>query len=416
MSTFSLISPGRASTTAASRASDRDHVQHPVRSRRFAPAHRRDRRPAARSVDRAGRDRRRGRGQQEAAAAVAVLPARARGADPAPARRPAPRRAAARQRRADLARAAGGDRAARNPVRGRGLRSRRSAGVLGSRPRPLRQPHADVGLSLDRPGDPRRERGPRRGRHSADAAGGRSRSVVAPICCRRTTRAPRIIARLPFGARGNARSGGDALGRSAAAPSRRPAPTARCSPSKPRPTSAARGFSGCWRRRAWSAPSSPPASMPGRRPSDRDRRFRAALPIRASPHFRTAARSRRCIGCWRSAATPCRCRQRRSRPAPRKAEPQMTRITGPAPRPGILDIAPYVGGEAQDRRGRAADPPRLERERAGAQPQGDGRLSGARRRDPPLSRRQRRDRCARRSAAVTGSTRRGSSAAPARTS
>src|SRR5438876_1576852 len=48
-------------------------------------------------------------------------------------------------------------------------------------------------------------------------------------------------------------------------------------------------------------------------------------------------------GCGLSAATRCRSRCRPSRP---KAEP-MTRETGPVPRPGILEISPYIGGEAK---------------------------------------------------------------------
>ncbi len=55
----------------------------------------------------------------------------------------------------------------------------------------------------------------------------------------------------------------------------------------------------------------------------------------------------------------------------------MTRSIGPAPRPGILDIAPYVGGEA--RIAGVERPIRLASNESalGSEPQGDGRLSGA---------------------------------------
>ena len=135
------------------------------------------------------------------------------------------------------------------------------AGLLGSRPRPLRQPRADVGLSLDRPGDPRRDRRRGRGRHPADAAGGRPRSVVAPFGCREDDNAPRVIARLPFGPRGNARSdGSDALvdrTRRTAGDRRRPHLSSL--PNR-RPTSAGRDFSACCRPPGSPAPSSPHGS------------------------------------------------------------------------------------------------------------------------------------------------------------
>ena len=81
----------------------------------------------------------------------------------------------------------------------------------------------------------------------------------------------------------------------------------------------------------------------------------------------------------------------------------MTHGTGAGAPPRHSRHRPYVGGEAKVGRGRAADPPRLERERARAEQQGDRGLPGSRRRDPSLSGRQRRRSCARRSGDATGS-------------
>ena len=142
-----------------------------------------------------------GRGEQEGRRCRRSISRRARRRSCAGSPRAIAARCRSRTRGAHLARAAGGDGAARNAVRGRRLRAGRDAPGFWDLARDHYGSHdADDRLSLDRPGDPRRRRGPRRGRRAADAAGGRRRPVVARICCRRDGDAPRVIARLPFGA------------------------------------------------------------------------------------------------------------------------------------------------------------------------------------------------------------------------
>src|SRR5260370_31686469 len=84
---------------------------------------------------------------------------------------------------------------------------------------------------------------------------------------------------------------------------------------------------------------------------------------RPTPGSKTSGRSwaRTCSALYRWAATPCRslqpsCRRRPCRilpsrleppPPPRQGVEPMTTATTPVPGPGILDIAPYVGGESK---------------------------------------------------------------------
>ena len=130
-----------------------------------------------------------GRGVQAQRRRRRGAPTGARGGDPAPAGGAQPRRAAAGDTGADLARAARRDDPRAGQLHDRGLRPAGRAGLLGHGARPLRQPYADAGLPLDRPGDPRRHRGPGRDRRTADAAGGGPRPVVAASAVDRRQRA-----------------------------------------------------------------------------------------------------------------------------------------------------------------------------------------------------------------------------------
>ena len=147
-------------------------------------------------------------------------------------------------------------------VCGRGFCADRIARLLGSGTRPLWQQHADVGLSLDRPSDPRRHRGSSLGRCPADAAGGRDRSLVAPppVEAMKAHRASLLVYRSAPGATPAATA--PTHSRSAAVCSRRPVRIAPCWRPSAQQTSVAAGSSGFSRRSGWSAPSLRPTSMP----------------------------------------------------------------------------------------------------------------------------------------------------------
>ena len=227
---------------------------------------------------------------------------------------------------------------------------------------------------------------------------------------------PRVIARLPFGRpRQRPRHGRAKRWQSDMARSRRPAPTEPCSSPNRRPTSAARDFLELLSSLglAGSVLASWEYAGGAFNLIEIDgfcRAFRSA----SDPFSRAA---------WRGAVSPAAVRRlcpAAARGGARLRRSERLKHNGHHIRPGAAPWhsrhRPLCRRRGQDRRDRAADSPRLERKRAGPEPQGDGRLSGARRRNPPLSRRQRRDITQGDRAAVTGSTRRGSSAAPARTS
>ena len=280
---------------------------------------------------------------------------------------------------------------------------------------------------LGEPGDPRRRRGA--GRRSASC---RCRRRTRPIrgggiCCRPTTTAPHVIARLPFGGRGNARSdGADALaiGRGAQQPTGHDR-TLLATENAP-DISRGRLFSilaGLGLRCTFIAScehaegGNTLIEIDGFVAADDPRldRFRAQLgaalyrllPLGgyAVPLSAAELAAAGCGACGAAAVPAVR----------REAEP-MTSPTAPVPGPGILDIAPYVGGEAKA--AGVERPIRLASNESalGPEPEGDRRLPRARRRHPPLSRRQRRRIARGARPASTGSTRRASSAAPARTS
>ena len=269
-----------------------------------------DDRPA-RSDHATGRGRRAAWRSSKKGGDVAFYRPGARGADPAPACRPPSRRLPVRHGRAALARDDGGDGAAATPFSVAVFAPAEGSGCWD-----LARDHFGsltpmTALSFDRPGDRRRRRGPRRGRHPAVAADERRRSVVARICCRRDEDAPRVIARLPFGAaRQRPRRGrrASSIGRGG---SRRPAPTAPFSPSKPAADISRGGSPSRWPTAdlactffsAW-------RSMATGRQSARGRRLRAARATRASPAC-AGSSARRCIAWCRWAATPCRCHRRR---------------------------------------------------------------------------------------------------------
>ena len=91
-------------------------------------------------------------------------------------------------------------------------------------------------------------------------------------------------------------------------------------------------------------------------------------------------------------------------------------MTSPAPRPGILEIAPYVPGESRAPGGPEADQALLQRDAARPQPQGDRRIQGSRRRARALPRRRGDAPAQRDRRALWARMPRASSAARARTS
>ena len=186
MSTFSLILPGRHPTSTPPAAATEPCARDPVRSQRLAPASRRDRRQAAGPADRPGGDRVAGRRQQERRQPAGVSTG-ARGRDHPPARRTSPRRLPCRNPRSHVAGDVGSNGPVAIPFFGRRIRPCRSAGVLGSGARPLRQQYADVGLRHRGSGDPR---GGRRNRpRSASCRCRRRKNPIrgGRICCRPTT-------------------------------------------------------------------------------------------------------------------------------------------------------------------------------------------------------------------------------------
>ena len=112
-----------------------------------------------------------------------------RGRNHPPARRTSPWRPPCRNSRSHVAGDVGSNGPVAIPFFGRRIRPCRSAGVLGSGARPLRQQHADVGLRHRGSGDPRSGRRNRLGRRLAAAEGRRTRSVVAAFAVDRRRRA-----------------------------------------------------------------------------------------------------------------------------------------------------------------------------------------------------------------------------------
>ena len=277
----------------------------------LAPPHRRDRRPAAGSADRAhGRSCRGSPHPSATQRRRRAAPTGARGGDPAPARRAQP---------------AAGCRRRRWCGSGASCSPRRHGRRAPSRSRSTRPPDAPGFWDIARDhygshtpmlafgsagaGHPRRHRGP----------GATVGVLPMPqeedpdpwwrhLLSTHDT-APHVIARLPFGGRGNARSdSGDALaiGRGAQQPTGRDR-TLIATENAPN-ISRGRLFStlaGLDLRCTFIASSE---HAEGGQHADRDRRVRAALTIRASI---ASARSsgRRYTGCCGSAATPCRCRR-----------------------------------------------------------------------------------------------------------
>ena len=233
--------------------------------------------------------------------------------------------------------------------------------------------------------------------------------------------APRVIARLPFGARGNARSdGADALaiGRGE-----------QLETGADRTFFAAESAADISRARFLGLLSSAGSGLHflrvlracrRARQSDRDRRLRADLPIRASPaSVRSSATALYRLLPFGGYARPAV----RGGAAPRRLAGEaltprwLSLPTAPGPAPaGHSRHRSLCRRRGKDRRRRAADPSRLERKRAGPERQSDGRLSRTRRARSTATPTAAPKRCARRSAGVTGSIRRASSAAPARTS
>ena len=314
MSTFSLILAGgepyyyRPSRSAIETMSDTS-----VRSRRVAPPDRRDRRPAAGSADRA-----RSRSSSRVAASKQqqrrrrAASAGARGGDPPPPGR-------AQQRRASRRRAWCGSGASCSPRRS-GMQGAFAVAVYAPPEAPgfwdLARDHYGshtpmLAYRSAGAGDPRGHRG--------QAAVGvlpmpqeeRARSVVAASALERTTATPHVIARLPFGGRGNARAdGGDALaiGRGAEQPTGRDRTllaTENAPEYQPRPHVLDAGRRSDLTLHLHRVAASTPSGantlieidgfVPRRRPAAR------TLP--------RPARRRRCTGCCRSAATRCRCRR-----------------------------------------------------------------------------------------------------------
>ena len=213
------------------------------------------------------------------------LSAGTRGRNHPPARRPSPRRLPGRDTGSHVARDARRRRVRlQSPFAVAVYAPLEAPGLLGSGARPLRQPHADAGLSLDRPGDPRRDRGSGRGRRPADAAGGRARSRGGATCLSTDDEAPRVVARLPFGARGNARTdGADALAIGCGAQQETGRDRTLLVTENAADISRGRMLAVSSRRSGWPAPSWPRASMPeAAEYADRDRGLRADLAIRAS--------------------------------------------------------------------------------------------------------------------------------------
>ena len=191
--------------------------------------------------------------------------------------------------------------------------------------------------------------------------------------------------------------------RSAAAASSRPARTARSSPPNTRPISAAAASSRPCRSWAWPARLSPPPSMPTARNTLIEIDGFVAGGRSAARRFPRAARQ----GPSSRAAPGQLCRalagggvRRGEYQQPRRGAGRSDRrgkglirwraAASPVPGPGILDIAPYVGGESKA--AGVERPIRLASNESalGPEPEGDRRLQGAGRRDPPLSRRRRR--------------------------
>ena len=418
MSTFSLLSPDAALYYYRASRQRSDHVRHPVRSRRLAPPHRRDRRQPARSADRARpRSSRRSRPQKAQRRRRPHQPG-ARGGDPAPPGRAPSRRASRPPRWCACGASCSRRRCGCRPVRGRRLRAAEAPGCWDLARDHYGSHDADAALSIDRPGDPRRDRGPRRGRRPADAAGGR-----APIRGGAHLLSPRR--RRAAGHRA------PAVRRRAATP----AATRRRAGDRPRrqqPTGDDRTLL---------VTESRGRHQPRRVSSTLCRqRARPARFLACAAHRRTGGQHLIEVDGFvplddprlaRFASSSAR-RLRRLVPLGGYAVPlPPTALVGPAPR----KAEPNDAADAVRRRARASSTSRpmsaarpsrrassgrsgspRTKARSGPSPKAIAAYRALRRRDPPLSRRRRRRAARGARRGITGSTRRASSAAPAPTS
>ena len=380
----------------------------PLRSQRLAPAPGRDRRQAAGPADRPGGDRVAGRSQQERRQSARVSTG-ARGRDHPPARRTSPWRLPCRNSRSHVAGDVGSNGPVAIPFFGRRIRPCRSAGVLGSGARPLRQQHADVGLRHRRSGDPRSGRRNRLGRRVAAAEGRRTRSVVAAFAVDRRRRAAGRRAPAVRCARQRPcryRCAGDRARRTRGERSR--SHLARCGMfrgDQPGPDLGASldRRAGMHLRRV----------QRSRQGGLSDRGGRLCADLGQTPRRLSLGTGRRASsGCCRSAATRCHSRHRLS---PQKGRTHDARTGADAP-PGHSRHQPLCWRRSEGGWDRAPDPPRLERERARAEQQGDRGLPGSRRRDPSLSGRERPGVAGGTRAMPRDRSRRGSFAAPVPTS